>query len=150
IEFGGNPLVSSGGTDVFVASLDEFGQSVWAKRFGDASFQAGSAIARDAMGDVVVTGSFASTIDFGGGPLTSAGFTDIFLAKFDLAGNHVFSKRFGDPVDQRAEGVAVDTADNVLLTGYFIGTVDFGGGLLASTGGTDIFVAKFDSMGGHL
>jgi hypothetical protein len=150
INLGAGPLVTKGGLDVYIASLDEFGLPIWAKSFGDPSFQAGGAIARDGLGDVLVTGSFASSIDFGGGALTSAGFTDIYLAKLDLAGNHVFSKRFGDAVDQRGEGIAVDPADNVLLTGYFIGTVDFGGGLLASTGGTDVFVAKFDSMGGHL
>ena len=82
-------------------------------------------------------------MDFGGGPLTSAGGIDIFLAKFDPAGNHLWSKRFGDGFSQIGYSVTVDGADNVLFTGAFSGSVDFGGGPLTSAGGIDIFLAKF-------
>jgi hypothetical protein len=40
-----------------------------------------SAVAVDSDGYVVVTGSFEGTVDFGNGPLTSAGETDIFLLR---------------------------------------------------------------------
>ena len=57
---------------------------------------------------------------------------------------HLWSKRFGDGDDQHARSVAVDASGNVIVTGYFYGTIDFGGGALTSAGGGDIFVAKFD------
>ena len=37
---------------------------------------------RDGTGDVVVTGEFNGTVNFGDGDLTSSGFDDIFVAKF--------------------------------------------------------------------
>ena len=40
------------------------------------------AVAVDGSGDVIATGSFAGTVDFGGGGLTSSGGADIFLARF--------------------------------------------------------------------
>jgi hypothetical protein len=150
LNFTGTPLASKGNIDIFVASLDGSGNALWAKGFGDLGFQAGTGIVRDSMGDLLLTGAFANSIDFGGGPLPGTGLTDIFLAKLDIDGAHVFSKSFGDALEQRAEGIAVDAADNMAITGFFTGTVNFGGNLLINGGGADIFVAKFDPIGGHL
>jgi hypothetical protein len=38
-------------------------------------------VAADASGNVLVTGRFERTVDFGGGPLTSTGGDDVFLLK---------------------------------------------------------------------
>jgi len=65
------------------------------------------------------------------------------VAKYDADGNHVWSQRFGDTGSDWSWGIAVDTAKNTLVTGWFAGTVDFGGGPLISAGSSDIFVAKF-------
>lgn len=131
------------------------GETLWAHRFGDAEADGGAAIGLDAAGNAYVAGPFEGTIDLGGGTLSSAGDSDIFLAKFDPSGEHVWSKRFGDE-EQTIEriihqplDIAVDDAGNIHLAGSMIGTVDFGGGPLTSAGGTDIFVAKFDTDGAH-
>jgi hypothetical protein len=154
VDFGGGPLTSAGFKDIFVAKFDPNGNHVWSQRFGDASRQEGESVAVDSSGNVVVTGVFYGTVDFGGGPLTSAGYLDIFVAKFDPNGNHVWSQRFGDANDenhdQYGKSVAVDGSGNVILTGHFWGTVDFGGGPLTSAGDEDIFVAKFDGGGSHI
>ena len=39
-------------------------------------------------------------------------------------------------------GIAVDGSGDVVATGFFQGTVNFGGGDLTSSGNRDIFVAK--------
>jgi hypothetical protein len=96
-----------------------------------------------------VTGFFTDTVDFGGGVLTSAGGTDIFVAKFDSSGNHVWSQGFGDPNSQYGRSVTADPSGNVTVTGDFYGTVDFGGGTLTGAG-SGIFVAKFGSGGNHV
>jgi hypothetical protein len=150
IDFGDGPLTSAGGDDIFVAKLDASGNHVWSKRFGDANNQQGTGVAVDSAGDVVVIGTFSGSIDFGDGPLTSAGGDDIFVAKLDASGNHVWSKRFGDASNQAPNGVAVDSADSVLVTGYFFGSVDFGGDMFTSAGAGDIFVAKLGASGNHL
>src|SRR5438105_2138915 len=82
----------------------------------------------DANGDFYVTGNFYGTLDFGGGPLTSAGGYDIFVAKFSSAGSHLWSKRFGSPklsavVTEWGSGIGWDPTDNtVVVTGMFDGT----------------------------
>ena len=146
--FGGANLVSAGGADVFVAKLDTAGNHVWSKRFGDAALaQTGRAIAADAAGNVIVAGEFDGAINFGGAALTSAGSTDIFVARFDAAGNHLTSAAFGDPGFQMARGLAADPAGSFAVVGDFTGSVDFGGGALAAKGQTDGFVALFDAAG---
>jgi hypothetical protein len=143
MDLGGGPLTSAGNQDLFVAKLDPSGAHVWSKHFGDTGIQQGQSIAVDASGNVLVTGHFAGTMDLGGGPLTSTvGSLDLFVAKLDPSGAHVWSKRFGDASDQVGQGIAADSAGNVLVTGFFNGAMDFGFGVITSAGGNDIFVAK--------
>jgi hypothetical protein len=91
----------------------------------------------------MITGNFLGSVDFGGGPFLSAGGMDIFLAKFDGNGTHLWSQRFGHFNDQSGQSVAFDASWNVITTGYFQGIVDFGGDTLTSAGSSDIFLAKF-------
>ena len=49
------------------------------------------------------------------------------------------------------QGMAVDSVGNIIITGYFTGTVDFNPGAgtfnLTSAGSNDAFVLKLDSAG---
>ena len=56
---------------------------------------------------------------------------------------HLWSERFGDGSGAVGRAVGVDNSGNAIVTGYFPGVVNFGGGALASAGGYDVFVAKF-------
>ena len=122
----------------------------WAKRAGDVADQAALAVAFDPQGNVIVAGSFHGTIDWGAGPLVSAGGSDIFVVKLDAAGTVVWSKRFGDASDQSATAVAVSATGEVWITGAITGNVDFGGGVLASADPlADAFLAAFSPNGTH-
>jgi hypothetical protein len=150
VDFGGGALTGSGSDDVFVAKLASDGSHLWSKSFGDANYQHVEDVAVDPSGNVVITGCFNGTVDFGGGALTSAGSSDIFVAKFGPDGTHLWSKRFGGATSQVAHGVIVDASENVIIAGYFFGSVDFGGGSLTSAGASDIFVDKFGRDGAHI
>jgi hypothetical protein len=150
VDFGGGPLASAGGTDVFLAKYAAAGAHLWTKRLGGSSGDTPTGLAIDDSGTMVLTGYFQGTANFGGGSLASAGGTDVFLAKYSAAGAHLWSKRLGGTTDDHSSAVAVDGAGNVVVTGYFTGTADFGGGPLTSAGGTDIFLAKYSAAGTHL
>jgi hypothetical protein len=120
----------------------------WAAKFGDAQSQALNAVAVDAAGNIVIAGELFGSADFGGGPLTSAGINDAFVTKLGPTGTHVWSKRFGDAGLQAALGVAVDAAGDVVVTGYFTGTINCGAGNLTTAGGADIFACKLAAADG--
>ncbi|MCC6556883.1 MAG: hypothetical protein IT372_28345, partial [Polyangiaceae bacterium] len=140
--------LSAGGDDAFLTLTN--GSPVWTKTFGSQGNQRATAVATDGSNEIVVIGYFEGSIDLGGGALQSAGGDDIFVARFDWFGHHVWSKRFGGAGDQRGASVALDGAGNAFLAGYFAGSLDLGGGGLQSAGGDDLFVAKLDGSGNHV
>lgn len=149
-DFGGGDLTSAGGGDIFVAKYGADGSFHWSKGFGASAHDAGYAVAADASGNVLVTGQFLGTVNFGGGPLVaSSTSSDIFVAKYDPTGAHVWSKRFGSTQVDEGRGIDVDASGNVVVTGSFQGFVDFGGGTLNSPSGLGIFLAKYDATGVH-
>jgi hypothetical protein len=150
IDLGGGPLTSAGGVDIYVAKFSPTGTLLWSKRFGDSANQGTRGLAVDASGNVLITGSFVGTVDFGGPTLTSAGGADVYVAKLDPSGNHIWSKRFGDTLNQVGAGIATDAAGDVYFTGYLYGAMDFGGGTLTSVSGVDTYVVKLDPAGNHL
>jgi hypothetical protein len=143
VDFGGGALTSAGDHDIFLAKYDANGSLLWSQRFGGTEGDAAHSVDTDGSGNVFVTGSFQGSADFGGGPLTSAGGRDMFVAKYDPNGNHIWSKRFGGVNHANASSLSVDGSGNVFVVGGFAGTADFGGGPLTSVplGATDIFVA---------
>jgi hypothetical protein len=148
--FGGVTLVSAGDQDAFVAKLDPFGMTLWAKNFGDAKYQTADSVQVDAAGNVVVCGHFYGSVDLGGGPLTSVGGSDIFLAKFAPDGTALWSKRFGGAADDAASMV-IDAMGNLVLSVPLEGSIDFGGGPLTTAAfDYDVVVVKLDSSGNHL
>ena len=108
----------------------------------------------DNSGNLYFTGYFNGTVDFDPGAgtynLTSSGY-DIFVLKLDSSGDFVWAKKIGGTGTDAGNGIALDSSNNVYITGYFNDTVDFDPGAgtanLVSAGLKDIFVLKLDSSG---
>src|SRR5690242_16943375 len=96
----------------------------------------------DPAGNVTIAGNFLGSIDFGDGPLTSAGGLDIYVAKFDSAGGLVWKQGFGDNNAQQLQDMALDAAGNLVIVGGFAGSVNFGDQALTNDMGQDIFISK--------
>jgi hypothetical protein len=143
VDFGGGLINGAGGGDAFLAKFNKTGSHLWSQGFGSVSSQSGESVAFDSWGNIDLVGEFRGTVDFGGDTLTSAGSRDIYLVKFDSSGTHLWSQRFGDGSNQFVRGSAIDPWGNVVMTGLFEDTVDFGGGPLISTGSYDIYLVKF-------
>ena len=153
-----NLTTSAIGGNTFVTKLDTDGAYVWAKQFAGASQNRGFGIAVDDVDNVLITGIFYGTADFdpesGAANLSSNGSDDVFVAKLNSAGNYLWAKQFGGAGIDEGNGVAVDSANNILVAGAFFGTADFDPGAgtanLTSTGNSDTFVAKLDSAGNYV
>ena len=152
IDFGGGPLISAGMQDIFLLELNSAGQPLWSKRFGGISIDVANAVAIDGGGNIIITGFFYGTVDFGGGPLTSSSAAKVFLAKYNSLGNHSWSRVFSGSVvadNAIAQGLALDGNANILITGYFQGSANFGGQTFTSAGSYDVFAAKYSAAGTH-
>jgi uncharacterized protein (UPF0548 family) len=128
---------SSGALDAFVVRYDAAGNPVWTRQFGSSATDSTTGLAVDATG-VYVTGDTMGTLP----GQVNAGRQDVFVVRYDAAGNQVWVRQFGSASDDLAYEVAAD-AGGVYLTG------DAGGALpgQASTGGQDAFVVRYDVAG---
>jgi hypothetical protein len=147
LDFGGRPLFNPADLDVFLARLDAEGRTRWSQRFGDVSEQSAQAVAVDPEGHPVIAGNFHGTLDFGQGPLVSAGLGDVFLARFTPEGRLLWSRRFGNAGEQYAHGLAVHRGGSIAFSGISEGGIDLGHGPLATASPMGAFVALFDAEG---
>jgi hypothetical protein len=147
VDFGGGPFTLGGGGELgFAAKLTPQGAHVWSKLLGSL-FGEGGGVAVDAQGNAFVGGQFGGSINLGGGVLQASSNSDLFFAKFDPSGAHIWSKK-GHALSGNVQRISVDTTGNLLLTGWYSDGLDFGNGPLPGMGGTgDLFLAKLDGTG---
>jgi hypothetical protein len=150
---GRTELVSAGATDVFVLRLTPEGALVWARRLGGPQADTGFDVAVDARG-VYVAGSFQGALGPDPAGLKSAGKTDGFLVKLDLAGTLQWARRIGGPQEDEARGLALETGGEVWVAGSFEEKAGIGStadeATLESAGRSDAFLARLSPDGGLL
>lgn len=151
IRFGNEITTSQGNADAFVVKFAPDGRTVWARTFGGPDEDLALGVATDASGSVLLTGHMSSTVDFGGGPLTSAGSWDLFVVKLASDGSHAWSRRFGGAnSDDDGFAIAADPGtSDVLVTGRVYDPVNFGGGLLGKTGKDQAFLLRLSYSGAY-
>ena len=143
--FGGDPLssTSDGGPsveDIFVVSLDENLGHRWSRRFGGTGADVGYSVAIDSAQNVIVGGSYSADLPLGDN--TSAGGMDALVLKLDMTGEVLWHAAFGRNADDHVGGIAIDSADAVLITGQFVDGFTLGQDVVFGQGEEDIFVAK--------
>lgn len=153
-------LTSAGRWDIFIARYNPDGTLAWAKRAGGSYLFGdwGLGIAALDDGSALVTGYFSGTAIFGQGEsgettLTSVGYADIFVARYNPDGTLAWAKRAGS-IDSGDFGrdIAVLPDGTAFITGFFGGTATFGPGesgetSLTSAGLWDIFIARYNPDG---
>ncbi|HYV95474.1 MAG TPA: T9SS type A sorting domain-containing protein [Chitinophagales bacterium] len=150
IAFGPYTLTNGG---VFLVKYDENGNVLWAKSAGGINDGANDA-ATDASGNIYLTGSFYSpSITFGAYTLINAGGNtpyDLFLAKYDAAGNVLWATSAGssDGAGEYGYGVASNADGGIYITGYLgAATVAFDSYIVNGPG---FFLTNYDSTGNVL
>lgn len=148
-DLGGGMVSSAGLDDGFLARYRAAdGSHVWSKRYGGTSSDGIEFVTSDGSGNLVMTGRFYDTVNFGGTTFASAGFNDIVVAKYKMAdGSHVWSRQYGGSGLDAGIAVAVDSAGDIYVTGRFQNTVNFGGGPHTAVGMTSTFLARFKMDG---
>ena len=150
IIFGTDTLDNAGQSDLFVVKYDSVGSVLWSRSAGGSNDDIGISVATDGSGNIYLTGHFfSSSITFGTTSLINDGNNDIFVVKYNSAGNAFWAKRAGGVAPESGQGVAIDAYDNVYVTGIFNSTsLSFGTTVLnnSGAGSSDIFLARIDSF----
>ncbi len=151
LQMGTDVLSSRGSTDIFFAKMRPNGSIVWARRAGGSSTgpNVGDGcgdIGFDSRGNLVATGIFFGSSDFGPFTLNSLGHDDMWLAKYDTNGNAIWATSAGGPIDCSASWLAIDNSDNVYVSGQIWGINYFGSSTITSNGWSN-YIAKFNNSG---
>ena len=154
VDFGGGTLTSASPPPAFgsfVCKYDRWGNFVWAQSLFSSSnvvsfYDRGLRVGADSDGNVYVTGDFTGMMSLGTNALVSTGPTNIFLAKYDAAGDLQWAQQIGayDPSDNYLRGFTVDRSGNSYILSKYSGTATFG---MATISNSISFLAKYDSAG---
>ena len=140
----------------FLVNLTSFAQApnwVWANSVGGTDQQPDiSCITTDGSGNSYVTGFYLNTIIFGDDTLTSNGTDNIFVVKYDSAGNILWARTAGGTGRDVSYAISIDASDNIYVTGGFNSpAIIFGNTTLVNgTGSEMVFIAKYDASGNVL
>jgi hypothetical protein len=149
-DFGGVPVGSDNSASVVVAVLEPDGALRYAKELdvSGASAYGGLSLIVDDAGAVTISGAFIGTLDFGDGQIVTADKESAILVRLGPTGQGLWTRTIGGGKYLTA-GVMADTeTGDLILTGPFAGTLDFGGvSISEGTGQMSSFVARFDSGG---
>ena len=158
ITFGGITLTnsSSNNGNLFIVKYNNLGNVVWAKSVGDTSEVSSLSVSVDNVGNSYITGYFWGTqLFFGSILLTNSDNTgnssEIFVAKYDTAGNVVWARSAGGNSYDEGNGICVDEIGNVYIIGnFYSSSISFGSSTISNNGSQDIFVAKYSTLGNVL
>lgn len=145
-------IIVAGSSPLVHASTDDLVLG-YAGAFSGGGFGRGWSMALDSAGNRVISGDFYDSQDCDPGPgtfnLTSGGSPGAFVCKLDPSGSLLWAAALGG--DAHGQDVAIDSADNVYVTGEFYGTGDFdpGPGVLnlSDSGGRNTYICKLDTAG---
>ncbi len=121
------------------------GDPLWGRRGDGLGSVRGVAAGKN--GALYAVGVYWDTIDFGAGPLTSAGENDLFVASFDADGTCTWSRSFGGAGDDSANSVAVSPDGVVFVAGGFSGSLQADSETLVSAGSYDVLLLALDAQG---
>ncbi|MDM8009308.1 MAG: SBBP repeat-containing protein [Phycisphaerae bacterium] len=130
---------SLGEWDIFLTKFGPAGNWLWTRQDGTSQDDEGRAVATDASGNVYVTGYVRG--NFHG--IARVGTADVFISKYDPAGNRLWSALFGSTEVDESFGIACDASGNVLVTGWCSGSIE-GNPYL---GNGDNYLAKYNPNG---
>ncbi len=150
-------LNSASSNDIFVAKYTSTGQLMWVNTITGTLVNDQSVISIDSQDNVYFTGAFFSPLTFNGNvTINPVGIQDMFIAKYLSTGGFQFVKSIGGSGGAGyVYQLENDQNNNVYLTGYLKGTMDFNPDPSISTnisshGQQDFFLAQYDQNGNYV
>ena len=153
LTFGSTTLTCAAATpyNSFLVKYDSSGNPLWAKSAGDSVLARGNFVTTDAAGNIYLNGTFFSPATFGATTLTNTGGWDIFLVKYNEAGDVEWAKGVGGTGHEFSWNIAISPSADIYVAGSSMSqTLTFGATTLTNTDtiAKNTFLAKFGIMAG--
>lgn len=152
-----NLTAEGGGNAMFLLHLKNDGNLIKAVKLGEANGEGyGYAVDVDNTGAAYITGYFGGTTVFTttGGTVTMSptDYYNSYVAKVNADGTIAWAKQLSSTQMCTSYAVAVNSINEVVVSGYFNGTLTLGNTSLtkASENDSESFVAKLDTNGNFL
>ena len=168
-------LPNSGSSDTFIVKYNgSTGAATWATRIAGTGNDLGQGVIVDRIDNsIIVTGSYTGTgtTIYDATPLPSGtvstlaalpaviGGSDVFIVKYSSLGVGQWATRIGGTGNDSGNGITVDSNRDIIVTGYYTGTVTIYDAIplpsgtvstlaaLPNSGGSDVFIVKYSSLG---
>lgn len=155
VNFDGNSITSvSGSKDIFLAKLDNSGTAIWAIAEGGTGPENAYGITIDAGGNCILTGQYQGNSTIAGqnfvsmtDPGTGLPSYDLFISKYDPAGNALWVQTGVAKYDDRGLAVTTDASNNIYLSGQFSDTLLLAGQTFYYNSANIGLVARFSPTG---
>lgn len=150
---------NSASVDIFLARFDTAGIAQWAVKGGGRNAEQLADLKLDLNGSPVVYGqydsltTFMSTTTFANiSTISSLGDQDLFLVKYDNAGNEIWFKSFGGEDTDEPGGICFDQQNNIYVNGNFKTYFKAGSAINITyfTNSFNLFLLKLSSSGNPL
>ncbi|MBL0316850.1 MAG: hypothetical protein IPP69_14230 [Flavobacteriales bacterium] len=147
-------LTSNGQADGIICKYDLDANLIWAKNYGGVNPDYGQGVNVDGNGNVYVSGLFEGSPDMDPGNasaiITSNGLQDMFVSKYTMNGDFVWTYGTGSPQNDYAYTTCVSESGEVYVGGWVGGSLDFDQGddliLYDLVGGHDIALFKLETI----
>ena len=161
VEFvpGGETITDQNGNDIILTRYDVDGNLVWANAISGENNEGIRAIQQVDSNSFIIGGYFSNSIIFNVGTneeefYYSTQLVNGFIASYSIDGDYDWSINFGGPeYGAFVNALAIDDQKNIFATGGFLGSIDLDPGPdsagFTSMGSSDIYLAKFDSLGNY-
>lgn len=126
--FASNLTLSGNTPAIFLAKYTSAGTFVWRSGVQGPGANRGNGIAVNSGGTrVVVTGAFQGPVNFGNSVTlaNSSSWSDIFVAVYDAGGVAQWAQQGGGTSTDAGNAIAIDSSDNVYVTGEFKNVASF-------------------------
>lgn len=144
--------------DIYILKLDSVGNFIWSRQMGGTGTDGGFSVTTDSLLNIYSCGVFENSVDFNPGTgilqLFSNGQEDIYIQKLTTNGNLVWAKSIGGSQGDYVGTITCVNSNAVLVTGNFLGNVDFDPNsptsYMTATGANDAFILNISTDGNFL
>lgn len=136
---------------IYLLKYDPDGNVLWNTLIEGSTFKNNGPPTTDADNNVYLVGSFSDSLFMGEVAISATAEEDLFVAKWDEAGNFQWVKQFGISGANRGMEILVNADRQIIIGGIFKGQLALGiDTVTANTPDFDVFLAALDANGNGL